>query len=113
MFRVFVYGTLKQGHGNHCVMPKGSSFVSRGKYNGKMVTLGGFPGVLKGTEGETKGELWDVPTIHPLDSLEGNGSFYTREEKAISTDEGEEQAWIYLLPKEDYGHLKLVEGGEW
>ena len=114
MFTIFVYGTLKQGHGNHSVMPVESEFKGLGSYDGKMVSLGGFPGVIKDSTGITNGEVWEVPFIEGIDMLEGNGSFYTREEKAIEMEDGSvEQAWIYLLPEDEYGDLPLVEDGEW
>ena len=114
MFKVFVYGTLKQGHGNHGVMPSGAEYLGRGIAKGRMVSLGGFPGVLKDTEGEVHGEVWDVPEMNRLDSLEGNGSFYTREEKPIAM-EGDTSllAWIYLLPETLYSRHTTIENGEW
>ena len=114
MFKVFVYGTLKQGHGNHRVMPSGSSLVGRGIAKGRMVSLGGFPGVLKDTDGDVHGEVWSVPEMSRLDGLESNGSFYTREEKPITMEVGKTlTAWIYLLPEEVYGSHSTILTWEW
>lgn len=113
-YTIFVYGTLKQGHGNHGVMPVESEFLGRGSYDGKMVSLGGFPGVIEDSTGITKGELWSVPFIEGIDMLEGNGSFYTREVQTIASEDGMDvEAWVYMLAADEYGDLPLVEDGEW
>lgn len=113
MMRVFVYGSLKQGYGNNHVFPKGSKFLYEGTTKGRLISLGGFPGLLKDTEGTAHGEVWDVPDITPLDRLEGNGSFYTREEVAVYTGKGAVAAWTYFLPKEQYEDRATVTNGVW
>ena len=75
--RVFVYGTLKRGHGNwHHFLKEDAAFV------GHAITVkefsmiaGGFPVVLDcdGNRGQIKGEVYDVndKTLSALDGLEG------------------------------------------
>jgi len=77
MHRVFVYGTLKRGHGNwHHFLKDDAAFV------GHAITVkefsmiaGGFPVVLDcdGNRGQIKGEVYDVDdeTLRRLDGLEG------------------------------------------
>jgi len=113
MKKVFVYGTLKRGQGNNHVFPNGSKYVCDGVCDGKLVHLGGFPGLLKGTSGKTYGEVWEVPHLQSLDYLEGNGSFYTREPTIIQVGDEEITAWVYKLPKERYDSYPEVDGGVW
>lgn len=113
MCKVMVYGTLKRGYGNNRVFPPGSVYVCDAKANGIMVDLGAFPGVLKDTDGDVYGEVWEVPDMQPLDWLEGNGSFYTREYEAVETDDGFVEAWIYKLPKDKYDTCPVIDNGVW
>lgn len=102
---VFVYGTLKSGHGNHRLL-EGSEFVGYGKTAGHYHMLnGGFPRVVKGClqepRGHVTGELYevDMATLARLDALEGHPTFYTRERVWVYDDSGNRRrAWTYLWP---------------
>lgn len=98
MTKVFVYGSLKKGFGNHHVISKGEFIsVDETLYNDwHMFNMGGFPGVVEGTKVVT-GEVYEVDdeVMAGLDRLEGNGSFYTREIVELSKNE---MAWMYILP---------------
>ena len=92
--RVFVYGTLKQGRGNHCLLAN-SKFVSQGRTDIQyhMRCNGGFPSVFKSSfeGGSICGEIYEVceDTLHQLDTLEGVASgMYFREEVIIRTEFG-------------------------
>lgn len=98
---VFVYGSLKQGYGNH-------HFVATSKFLGetrtlkrayKMLALGSFPGVFKGGKHSIEGELYEVNdlVLSNLDRLESNGYFYKRE--LILLANGQE-AWMYVCLQE-------------
>ena len=89
--KVFVYGTLKRGFGNHVLLAGRAKLVEdQDAILGKMVSLGGFPGWLGPGEGFTYGETYEVPEEHrasvlrDLDRLEGYrdgdpaSSFYIR-----------------------------------
>lgn len=108
---VLVYGTLRQGEGNHIVMQR-----SRGEFLGtmyldkfRMWTLhGGFPGVeYTGNEDDTVFcEVYSVEDMSALDSLEGydahnpERSLYNRME--VDTDFG--KAWVYTYNGRMYGN---------
>ena len=123
--RVIVYGTLKQGHGNHRLL-EGQEFLGRIKLDDKFVmyNLGPFPAVVHLDEVPEEiaddvttvfGEVYSVDTecLAAMDVLEGNGRYYTR--KKVPTKEFK-NAWIYLFPKEAtkrYPRSAIVEGGLW
>jgi len=108
---VAVYGTLKQGRSNHCVMQRASgSFVGEATLEGfEMYTNGGFPVIYKTNHDSTIAvELFSVEDIDPLDSLEGHPTWYRREQ--VATPHGD--AWIYIMQDESYKHswTKLDKG---
>jgi len=105
---VFVYGTLKQGYGNHYVMQEAG-----GKFIGKAMTLddfyimggGGIPYVIESDDKEKSsaicGELYKVKNFEPLDTLEGHPSFYRRELIEAVKENGEiVDAWMYFYTGE-------------
>ena len=116
---VFVYGSLKQGFGNHWLLKNAKYLgacetVSRHK----MISLGAFPGVIwYGGEHTIKGEVYDVKDVNDriaLDNLEGYPTFYTKQR--IWTTWG--PANMYVLSNEflngsDYKDYVPVEQGEW
>jgi gamma-glutamylcyclotransferase (GGCT)/AIG2-like uncharacterized protein YtfP len=105
--KLFVYGSLKQGFGNHGLL-KNSKYL--GTYDTsdaiyQMVSLGGFPGVIQ-LDGQDEhcyilGELYEIDdaTLARIDMLEGNGHFYTRKVIDLSETDDIVEAWMYLLPK--------------
>lgn len=125
--RVFVYGTLKFGHGNWNYLLRdkpgvtllGSCWVD-GPY--RMLHLGGFPGVIQLSpqeglgeplSGRIYGEVFqiDLETLDALDMLEGNGSFFTRERVWTPW----KNAWMYMIPeeyKEECSEVESVYEGE-
>ena len=110
---VGVYGSLLAGLGNHRVL-HGAEFVGPDSLPPEygMVSLGGFPGVFKDGDSPIVLELYlvDADGLIRLDRLEGNGSFYTREE--VRTD-GNALPWVYLLPKAGYKDNETVASGDW
>ena len=83
--RVFVYGSLKQGHCNYPAL-EDATFLGRcfleGNYT--MVDLGWYPAVVNhGVDGPVNrifGEVYLVPedTLYTLDCIEGHPTFYER-----------------------------------
>lgn len=117
--RVFVYGSLKRGFGNHPVLEGGGA-----KYLGthvidsgyRMFDMGGYyPGVTKAVDEpghSITGEVYvvDEPTLQALDFLEGHPNYYERQ-KLVETEW--KRAWIYLLRPEDVEGCESVESGDW
>lgn len=116
MTKVFVYGTLKRGHG-------ANGFLSSSKYEGEATIrgaiyhLGGFPGYKEEEQGLVHGEVYlvDDDTLHRLDRYEGYNpdrpghSLYLRKEK--TTEEGELVS-IYVY-NGMVTHNRKVEDGRW
>lgn len=79
MNRIFVYGSLKKGFGNHRLLET-ARFLGETQVKGKMYSLGGYPGAKMDEEGTIFGELYEVDdsTKSRLDRLEGHPTFYKR-----------------------------------
>lgn len=111
--KVFVYGTLKRGFGNHEYLLSKSKFlgehVTDPAYT--MVSCGGFPGVIESGSTPITGEVFEVTEEELLDCdrLEGHPNWYRR--KLIPTPYGE--AWVYIYPSDKVEGLKVVESGVW
>ena len=99
---VFVYGTLKEGYGNHYLLEKSikvSKATTMDKYG---MYESGIPYVIK-SENTTqiKGEVYlvDTQTFSNLDILEGHPIAYRREKiKVLLDDNRKATAWIYFYP---------------
>lgn len=92
--RVFVYGTLKQGYGNHRLL-EGKPLVGVGvtdiRYN---MISGGFPVIMASDDGlPVRGEVYDITgdfdCLHNLDRLEGEGVMYHRRDIPVTLENGE------------------------
>lgn len=118
---VFVYGSLKEGLGNHSLLENSHKI-------GKYVTvepyclkdLGEYPGVLQQPRvSPIKGELYrlnDITTLALLDHLEGNPTFYRRKVVKVRKIGGVVTyvAWMYFLQDEEqYEPLDTIESGVW
>lgn len=132
--KVFVYGSLKRGFGNHRLL-EGQKFLGEASTNYDdyvMHSLGGYPGVIhlqrsgylyyKDKEpGQTYivGEVYEVDDacMKALDRLEGAPSFYHREEAYISPHWGDDRDFvciIYILTDpERYSKYPRIENGIW
>ena len=115
---VFVYGTLKQGHGNHKYYLMDNNAVQfRGDHvtnpNYTMVHLGGFPGVLDTGNTAITGEIYSITNtvFARLDRLEGYPSMYTRKE--IETPYGNAWIYIYNTNRPESFNEFIVESGVW
>lgn len=101
---VFVYGTLKQGHGNNRLL-RTAAFVGRGETVKpfQMRSTGGFPVVFDTNDGERAsiaGEVYEVHDehMHHMDQLEGHPDWYRRQEVVVDvSDTGIQQTcWMYV-----------------
>jgi gamma-glutamylcyclotransferase (GGCT)/AIG2-like uncharacterized protein YtfP len=71
MYRVFVYGTLKKGEGNHHLL-ENSECLGEGYVKGMLCNIHGLPALVEGNN-DVPGELYSVDgdTLERLDRLEG------------------------------------------
>lgn len=117
MEKIFVYGTLKEGYGNHRLLTRSKKL---GNYTVPsdslcLVDLGPFPAVVHkevfGISTPITGEVYEVDdeTFQSVDWLEGYPSFYNRTE--IETDYG--TAWVYYLPKTRAKYVAICKNGVW
>lgn len=114
--KVFVYGTLKKGHGNHRLL-RNAEFLGRAYVEGpwKMTNLGAFPAVIPSTErARVFGEVYLVNTeiLASLDILEGYPHFYTR----TKVETPYSKAWMYHLnpaSQRDLESLTVLDLGVW
>jgi len=103
MINVFVYGTLKSGHGNNRLL-RDSLFVGEDETVNDQFDLrcwGAFPAVYLGGTTSIKGELYSVTEevfLERLDRLEGYPHLYDR--RIISLKSGVE-AWMYYINASD------------
>lgn len=122
---VFVYGSLKQGFGNHCVMERaGGAFVGVATLPGhRMFSLGGFPGILPSDDLShfVTGELYEVDPdrLGPLDALEGYSahrepnSMYLRRVRTVATPDGNEVSASVYIWNGGRGDRPWVNSGTW
>lgn len=108
--RVFVYGTLKKGFGNHRVL-EGAKDLGRATIKGNytLVDLGWYPAVVnapKAEEREIGGEVYEIDhdTLATCDMIEGHPSYYTRQK--VMTSLGV-TAWVYMLPESYAGRANV------
>ncbi len=111
--RVFVYGSLRHGLGNHRLM-EGSRFIAadRTRPAFSLRDLGSFPGMVAGGTTSVIGEVWEVDaaTLGRLDRLEGHPRYYMRTPIVLAS---RRRAETYLLPNTVTGHLQEVASGDW
>lgn len=114
--KVFVYGTLKQGHGNHRLL-RGATLLGRSYVEGpwRLHDLGAFPAVVQAeATARVFGEVYlvDSDILGRLDILEGYPSFYTRTKVPTQFS----KAWMYHINPdsvERYANVPVIEGGVW
>ncbi|WP_084395797.1 gamma-glutamylcyclotransferase family protein [Henriciella aquimarina] len=124
--RFIFYGLLKQGAAGapaHLDFPRHGEFLGPRRFAGRMLDLGGFPGVVPG-EGACHGVLYrlDNAALAPeMDAFEDikpddpEGSLYRREKTDIIDDSGRptgETAWIYIYNQSTNGY-PVLEDGNW
>jgi gamma-glutamylcyclotransferase (GGCT)/AIG2-like uncharacterized protein YtfP len=111
--RVFVYGTLLQGEGNHDLLAR-AEFLgpARTPLRFALYDLGGFPGLVAGGEQAVEGEVYIVgpDTLARLDQLEGHPRFYRRAPIALEDGSTVE---TYLLPRDRVVGRPLITSGSW
>ena len=118
MEKVFVYGTLRKGFGNHSVMARHEhKFIGQGKTDDIFrLTASGIPYVSKNNPvSQVVGEMYEVSKEvleGPMDRLEGHPVFYKREKTPITLDDGtKSEAWLYFC--EGRENATLIESGDY
>ena len=106
--RLAIYGTLAPGRVNHHQISALAGKWRRGTVKGKLFSSGwgaahGFPGLILDPLGPSVDvHLFESPELPEhwarLDEFEGPG--YRRVLTTVSTEEGEQSAWIYVLAEE-------------
>lgn len=108
---VFVYGSLRQGMGNHRVLGD-AEFLGNATIEGwAMVSLGAYPAIYRCDGLSVIGEVYrcDDLTFARLDLLEGYPSFYNRSQVATAWGD----AWVYHFEGSKVKGLPAVVGGDW
>lgn len=115
MQRIFVYGTLKKGYGNHGVLGR-SKYINEALTNSREFTMfdGGFPYVSDSftdkNTGSILGELYEVDneqTLANLDRLEGVPTLYIKREVDVTTLDGNTyKATMYVASRGTNERLK-------
>lgn len=114
---VFVYGTLKQGHGNHRLL-ESSELVGKATAEGIAIHAAKhspFPFAMRSTKQTAHGEVYKINnfTLNKLDKLEGTPCFYQRETTLCHLASGEQiECWIYLSPRHAK-QLPILRNGIW
>ena len=96
--RVFVYGTLKKGYGNHETYLKDSKELGPARLEGLMFHLGQFPAINLSERFTTiHGEVYEVDweNLLDMDRLEGIPHFYDRIETPVAPHG---VVWTYIFP---------------
>jgi gamma-glutamylcyclotransferase (GGCT)/AIG2-like uncharacterized protein YtfP len=120
MHKVFVYGSLLSGMGNHGLLGDSEKLgISHSPEGFEMIDLGAFPGAIKTGNPDVKiiGEVYKVTddTLSRLDRLEcynhidGSKGLYDRLE--IDTKFG--TAYIYIFNNRYGKPRSTVEDGDW
>lgn len=123
MPRVTVYGTLREGGGNHKHHLSGAKKISTGKMQGYLlINLGGFPCAVPANNKEWKvaAETYEIDamTLVALDQLEGVASnFYRRD---ILTHDDGSRSFVYVYHPKSMTNLmarekslSLMLNGDW
>jgi gamma-glutamylcyclotransferase (GGCT)/AIG2-like uncharacterized protein YtfP len=125
--KVFVYGTLKRGLGNHRIVSRHVRSVRNACMRGWMYNLGYYPAVVSGS-GIVHGQVLELENpekaFRAMDILEGyieSGhprNLYDRMKTTVLLDSGHtEEVFVYLYPDRNKDELSTGSGfmpeGEW
>jgi len=105
LYRIAVYGTLKQGHSNHERLLTESPFLGDGTTTSKYpMVVAGIPFLIArpGKGHHVKVEVYQVnsATRAKLDDLEGHPDWYQRRVIDITMEGGEVvPCWVYMIPE--------------
>lgn len=115
---VAVYGTLRYGGSANNLM-EGCEHLGRDTINGKLYSLGAYPGIKLGGAETVVVDIYSIPSpvvLERLDRYEGyfkddhTNSLYVRKE--VMTNESGLTVWCYEFVEEVYDELP-VPSGDW
>ena len=116
MTRLFVYGTLRKGCGNHRRLDKSKYVGIRKTAPGfSLLCLNGLPIMVRSAgDSRVTGEMYEVTptTMKRLDILEGHPDFYTREEIHLEDGTGA-QAYLFLTDLTGERDVAEIQSGDW
>lgn len=118
--RLFVYGTLKNGHHNSVLLDEAKAQLIghdsiHGRFN--LFDLGGFPAITDGNKlSHIRGELYSLPddeALAAIDHLEGHPNFYRR--RKVWTHHLHKRAWVYVLASDTWAKRSdnITDEGVW
>ena len=117
--RVFAYGTLKDGYGNHAVLQRhNAEFVDYAKTDEQwaLIDLGPFPAMIQ-DQRRVYGEVWEVDdtALADLDLLEGVPLLYRRYKIPMNylNCDDEDSAWTYVLARRGGPYMPEEKMGAW
>jgi gamma-glutamylcyclotransferase (GGCT)/AIG2-like uncharacterized protein YtfP len=93
---LFAYGTLMRGYGLHRVLAAGATLLTTGTARGRLLDLGGYPGLVEGT-GRVSGEVYRLDDAELLAALDREEGYNFDRRRAIVTLAGGRRvrAWLY------------------
>ena len=110
--RVFVYGTLRVGQGNHHLLASSRMIgLDRTLARYTLVDLGAFPAVVVGGATAVVGEVFEVDaaTLARLDRLEGHPRFYQRTTVRLASGR---RAEMYVMALGEGRPRRPIDGGD-
>ncbi|MGH7314510.1 MAG: gamma-glutamylcyclotransferase family protein, partial [Candidatus Rokuibacteriota bacterium] len=108
---LFAYGTLMQGLSRHRFLARGASFVGPARVQGRLLSLGSYPGLVEGT-GSVRGELYRLERAEVLADIdrEEGYNFERRTTLVRRADGRRARAWTYWYCGPRTRALAMPEG---
>jgi len=124
--KLFVYGTLRRGHGLHSRLVKmNAKYLGSGRIGGALFDLGKYPGAFPSGSRRSRihGELYELASpkdqLKTLDRLEEyfpkrpRASLFVRRRATVHLNGGRRvRAWVYFLPKRP-SKAQMIAGDEY
>lgn len=117
--KLFVYGTLKKGHGNNSILKTSNGIIiGKGHIKGfKIYSLGPFPALNKTNSDNdiVHGELYEIENLELTDMLEGYPYMYNRilTKCFLSEDTAIPNCWVYVYNQDLSEKLSPIPENEW
>lgn len=115
---LFVYGTLRKGHGNHYLLEDCKQVSALASIRADLYLSGRLPMIFEG-DGKTYGEVYEIPdeaTWRRLDGLEGHPTWYERREvdaEILPDKTLTFKVWAYFMNGGPYPGLEKAESGDY